>query len=157
MFAVIAVTIVAILAVGGCKRKPVDVFPKSGVIDGWEKSSDTRVFEAKDLWQFIDGDSEQYIQAGVVSTSTSDYKYRGQMEVVVDVYTMKNADGARAIFDKGKTNDAKKLALGDDGVQFAQSVTFRKHNYLVRIVSYQVSSISEQALFSLAHGIEANL
>jgi hypothetical protein len=157
MFAAIAVTIVAVLAAAGCKRKPADVFPKSGAIDGWEKSSDTRVFDAKDLWQYIDGDSEQYIQAGVVSTSTSDYKYQGQMEVVVDVHTMKNADGARTILEKSKTNDAKRVTLGDDGVQFAQSVTFRKHNYLVRIVSYQVSSISEQALLTLAHGVEANL
>ena len=35
------------------------------------------MFAAKDLWQYIDGDAEQYIQAGVVSTSTSDYNYKG--------------------------------------------------------------------------------
>ena len=157
MFAAVAVAIVATLTAAGCKKKPADVFPKSGAVDGWEKSSDTRVFEAKDLWQYIDGDSEQYIQAGVVTTGTSDYKYQGQLEAVVDVYTMKSADGARTILDKSKTSDAKKLALGDDGVQFAQSVTFRKHNYLVRIVSYEASSINARALLSLAHGIEANL
>ena len=157
MFAAAAVTIVAVFAVIACKKKPADVLPESGAIIGWEKSSDTRVFEAKDLWQYIDGDAEQYIQAGVVATSTSDYKYQGQLEAVVDVYTMKSADGARAILDKGATKDAKRLSLGDDGMQFAQSVTFRKHNYLVRIVSYQDSATSEQALLSLARGIEAKL
>ena len=72
----------------GCKKTKVDPFPASGAVAGWDKTSDTRVFAAKDLWQYIDGDAEQYISAGVVSTSTSDYKYKGQLEAVVDVYTM---------------------------------------------------------------------
>jgi hypothetical protein len=83
----------------GCKKKAVDPFPASGAVAGWEKTSDTRTFAAKDLWQYIDGDAEQYISAGVVSTSTSDYKYQGQLEAVVDVYTMGDAAGARKILE----------------------------------------------------------
>ena len=45
--------------------------------------------------------------AGVVSTSTSDYKYQGQMEAVVDMYTMGDAAGARKILETGQTKDAK--------------------------------------------------
>jgi hypothetical protein len=156
-FTAAALAIVAIAAVSGCKKKAGNLLPETGAIAGWEKSSETRVFEAKDLWQYIDGDAEQYVQAGVVSTSTSDYKYQGQMEAVVDVYTMENSAGARAIFDRGKTKDAKSVKLGDDGVQFAQSMTFRKSKYLVRIVTYQLSPETDQALLALAHGVETNL
>ena len=85
--------IAAVLAGTGCKKKAVDPFPASGAVAGWEKTSDTRVFAAKDLWQYIDGDAEQYIQAGVVSTSTSDYKYQNQLEATVDVYTMGDSGG----------------------------------------------------------------
>jgi hypothetical protein len=109
------------------------------------------------LWQYIDGDSEQYIQAGVVSTSTSDYKYRGQVEAVVDVYTMGGPDGAQTILERGQTKDAQNVKLGDEGLQYAQSVTFRKGPYLVRIVAYESSASTPQALMSLAHGVEANL
>ena len=70
------VTVFAIGAYGMQKEDPLIRSPSSGTVAGWEKSSETRAFEPKDLWQYIDGDSEQYIQAGVVSTSTSDYKYR---------------------------------------------------------------------------------
>ena len=68
----------------GCKKSKVDPFPPSDTVSGWQKTSDTRIFAAKDLWQYIDGDAEQYISAGVVTTSTSDYKYQGQLEAVVD-------------------------------------------------------------------------
>jgi predicted small lipoprotein YifL len=98
--AVIAIAMLVSVACTGCKKKAPDPFPAAGAIAGWEKTSETRVFAAKDLWQYIDGDAEQYISAGVVSTSTSDYKYQGQLEAVIDVYTMGNAEGARKILEK---------------------------------------------------------
>jgi hypothetical protein len=155
MFAVVAM--VLLTAVSGCKKAKVDAFPASGAVAGWQKTSNTRVFAAKDLWQYIDGDSEQYISAGVVSTSTSDYKYQGQLEAVVDVYTMGDAAGARKILETGQTNDAKSVQLGDGGVAYAQSVTFRKGPYLVRIVAYESTPDAPQALLALAHGVEAKL
>jgi hypothetical protein len=154
---IVIVASFAIVSFSGCKKTPANPFPASGAVAGWEKMDETRVFEAKDLWQYIDGDSEQYIQAGVVSTSTSDYKYQGQQEAVVDVYTMGGADGARTILDKGKTKDAQQAQVGDEGVQYAQSVTFRKGHYLVRIVAYEPGASTSQALMALAHGVEKNL
>jgi len=153
----LAITILAFAFGSGCRKKAVNLLPESGAVAGWEKSSQTRIFEAKDLWQYIDGDAEQYVQAGVVSTCTSDYKYQGRLEAVVDVYTMGNPTGARTILDKGKTTDAASVKVGDDGIQFAQSLTFRKNNYLVRIVTYQSSPDAGQALLALALGVEKNL
>jgi hypothetical protein len=155
--AVAVLAMATAVASTGCKKGNVSAFPASGAVSGWEKTSDTRVFAAKDLWQYIDGDAEQYISAGVVSTSTSDYKYQGQLEAVVDVYTMGNAAGARKILETGQTSDAKAIQLGDAGVAYAQSVTFRKGPYLVRIVAYESTPGAAQALQALAHGVEAKL
>ncbi len=154
----IAAIAIAVLAVGtGCKKAKVNPFPASGAVAGWDKSSDTRTFAAKDLWQYIDGDAEQYISAGVVSTSTSDYKYQGHLEAVVDVYTMGDSAGAKKILENGQTKDAKSVQLGDAAVAYAQSVTFRKGPYLVRIVAYEATPDGPQALLALAHGVEAKL
>ena len=156
MLAAVAVAIVALAAGSGCKKSKVNPFPASGAVAGWEKTGDTRVFAAKDLWQYIAGDAEQYISAGVISTSTSDYKYQGQLEAVVDVHTMGSPDGARKILETG-TSDAKAASLGDAGVAYEQSVIFRKGPYLVRIVAYESTPGTPQALMALAHGVEAKL
>src|ERR1039457_7450180 len=127
---VTAAIAIAIAGAGtGCKKAKSDPFPASGAVAGWDKTSDTRDFAAKDLWQYIDGDAEQYISAGVVTTSTSDYKYKGQLEAKVDVHTMGSADGARKILETG-TKDAKPIQLGDAGVAYAQSIIFRKGTLL---------------------------
>ena len=157
MIAALMGALVAVTASTGCKKAKSDPFPASGSVAGWEKTSDTRVFAAKDLWQYIDGDAELYIAAGVVSTSTSDYKYQGQLEATIDVHTMGDAAGARKIMEAGETKDAKTVQLGDAGVAYAQSVIFRKGPYLVRIVAYESTPDAPQALLALAHGVEAKL
>jgi hypothetical protein len=149
--------IVAAVASTGCKKKGSDPFPASGAVAGWEKTAETRTFAAKNLSDYIDGDAEQYISAGVISTSTSDYKYQGQLEATVDVHTMSDPAGARKILETGVTSDAKRIAVGDECVQYAQSITFRKGTRLVRIVAYESTADGPQALLALAHGVEAKL
>lgn len=155
VFAIISV--LAVLSVCGCKKQKVNPFPGSGEIAGWQRTGDTRVFEAKDLWQYIDGDAEQYVKAGVVSTTTADYNYQARLEAVIDVHTMGNAEGARKILEGVKAGDARSVELGEGGVAYAQSITFRKGVYLVRIVAYQSYADGPQALMALAHGVEGKL
>ena len=157
VFAALIGMAVTVTVTTGCKKKAVDPFPASGAVTGWEKTSETRVFAAKDLWQYIDGDAEQYTAAGVVSTSTSDYKYQGQLEATVDVHTMGDAAGAGKILAAGQGKDAKTVQLGDAGVAYAQSVIFRKGPYLVCIVAFESTPDAPQALLALAHGVEAKL
>jgi len=155
---VLTVIAVALMVHGtGCKKSVVDPLPGSGEATGWQKTSETRTFAAKDLWQYIDGDAEQYISAGVVSTSTSDYKYNDKIEAVVDVHTMKSADGAHKILVAGQTSDGKPAQVGDEAVQYARSLIFRKGVTLVRIVSYQSGAETPQALMGLARTIAGKL
>jgi hypothetical protein len=157
IFATAAIAMVAVVAVTGCKKSGIDPFPSSGAVRGWQKTGETRTFAAKDLYQYIDGDAEQYVSAGVISSSTSDYKYEGQLEAVVDVHFMNDAVGARKIMDTGKAGDAKEVTLGDSGMAFAQSIIFRKGPYLVRIVAYESTPETQEALLALARGVEAKL
>lgn len=155
MLAVVAVALITV-ALPGCRKK-VDPFPASGVVAGWQKSGETRVFAAKDLWQYIDGDAEQYVAAGVVTTSTADYKFNNALEAVVDVHTMKDEAGAHKILTSGQTPEGKAAQVGDESIQYAQSLSFRKGAVLVRIVAYQAGADTPQALKSLAQAIADKL
>ena len=155
--ALAAFAIIAVVASVGCKKDNSKAFPPTNAVAGWEKTSETRTFAAKDLWQYVDGDAEQYLSAGVVFTSTSDYKFQGKLEATVDVHTMNDPGGAHKILANGQTKDAKTIALGDECVQYAQSIIFRKGNALVRIVAYESTPDAPQALLALAHGVEAKL
>lgn len=149
---------ISLLSIGtGCKKSQVDPFPKSGAIAGWQKTAETRVFAAKDLWQYIDGGAEQYVKAGVVSAATADYSYRNQFEAVAEVYTMGDAPGAHKILAGEQSKEGKSVAVGDEAIAYGQSVVFRKGPYLVRVVAYESTPETGPALLGLAQGIEAKL
>lgn len=157
MLAAVALGLMAASASTGCKKAQFTQFPDSGTITGWQKTSETRVFEAKNLYEYIDGDAEQYISAGVMTTSTSDYKYEGQLEAVVDVHAMRDVTGAQTIMANLQSKEAKPIQLGDAGIEFTQSISFRKGIYVVRIVAYQSTPETGTALMALARGFEARM
>ncbi len=141
----------------GCKKQTQGLFPESGEVAGWAKSGETRTFTAANLSDYIDGDAEKYLKAGVQSASTADYKLGDQVQATVDVYTMSSADGAKSIFESEPAGTARAAAVGDAGRLYSQSLMFRKGPYLVRIVAYRSAPQLEQAMVDLGQGIERKL
>ncbi len=151
---------VALCLVSGCQRHSASAasfFPESAEVPGWTKAPEVRTFPADKLSDYIDGDAEKYLKAGVRSTSTADYKRKDQIQATVDVYTMSTPEGAKTIFDSEPAMDAKAPALGDAARLFSESLTFRKGPYLVRMVAYQDSPEVPQALLALGQAVEKKL
>ena len=151
---------IALLMGAGCKRHPRterSFFPASNEVVGWTQAGVIRTFEASDLWKYIDGEAERYLKAGVQRVSTADYKFQGKVDAVVDVYTMGNASGAEKIFKSEPAVDVKTDALGDGARLYSQSLVFHKDAWLVRIVLFEESTETQQALLQLAHAIELRL
>jgi len=132
-------------------------FPPTGEVAGWARTGETRTFPAADLWQYIDGDAERYIQAGVEKTLTSDYRFQGKTDAVADIYIMKGADGPKKLIESEYAADSQPAAVGDDGRLFASSLVFRKGRYLVRVIAYQENPEIGVALMQLAQAIEKRL
>lgn len=149
----------ALLIVTGCKKQAsaVQTLPASSEVAGWEKASETKTYSPTTLSDYIDGGAEQYLKAGFVSASTSDYKFQGKIEAVADVYVMTNANAAKTVFEADPAGNSKTIPVGDAARAFSQSVVFRKGPYLVRITGYQDSPETQQALTQLAQGIDKKL
>ena len=115
-----AVLVIAIASLAlGCKTKsgaaPVSLFPESGEVSGWARSGEVRTFDAKSLWEYIDGDAERYIQAGVSKTLTSDYRYQDKVDAVADIYQMSAPAGAQKIFSTESSTGSQPVQVGDEG------------------------------------------
>ena len=132
-------------------------FPESNEVAGWTKLPEVRTFTPDQLSSYIDGDAEKYLKAGVRSASTADYKFKDNIQVVVDVYTMSTPGGAKTIFDSEPAMDAQSPSLGDAAHLFSQSLIFRKGPYLARMVAYQESPEIAQAMFNLGFAVEKKL
>lgn len=147
---------VSVVLIPGCREKAASVLPPSGAVAGWEKTGTTQTYTAENLWQYLDGGAEEYVNAGVVSAATSDYKFQGNLEAVVDVYTMKSPNGAQKLLDT-EPPSGQAVPVGDAARLYTQSLIFRKGPSLVRITAYEPAPGEGDALLSLAHGIEGRL
>jgi len=156
----LAIAMTALLLAPACGPKPVSTpaafFPESNAVPGWSKG-ETRTFEADKLWEYIDGDAERYIQAGVVRTLATDYRYQNKVDAAADIYIMKAPEGARKVFDSESPVGSQRLQLGDDAKLYPASLTFRKGPYLVRLVAYKEAPEVGQALVELGKAIERRL
>jgi polyferredoxin len=134
-----------------------DLFPASNTAPGWVKAGEARTFEAADLWQYVDGDADKYVQAGVVKTLTSDYRFNGKSDATLDIYVMNAAAGAKKIYDSERSEGSQPLALGDAGRYAKGSLTFRQGPYFVRLVAFEDSPEIAKALADLAHVLSGRL
>jgi ferredoxin len=137
--------------------KPSAWLPGSGDVPGWTKSGETRQFAAADLWKYVDGDAERYLKAGVRDTLTATYRFRDNMEAVVDIYRMQRSEGAKSIFESEPSNGSHRVSIGDAARSWGQSLTFRKGTCFVRLAAYQDTPQTEAALIALGQGVATRL
>ena len=133
------------------------LFPESNEVAGWSKVGETRIFKAGDLWKYVDGDAEKYIQAGVQETFTANYSYKNSIDAAADIHVMATTGGPGKIMDSESSQDSQPVPLGDSGRLYGASLIFRKGPYLVRLVAFKQSPEVGKALVELARGIERKL
>jgi hypothetical protein len=157
----IVLAAVAALAAAGCGSKSgggaASVFPAAGEVRGWQTQGEARVFNAENLWEYIDGDAEKYVHAGFDNARNQAYKYQGAMEAAADVYTMKTPQAAAAILEQESDRGSQPAAIGDGGRIYRASLVFRKGRSFVRLVAYQEGPETQKALTDLGQAIAKRL
>jgi len=144
------------LLLGRAQPAPA-LLPASGEIPGWTQSRPLRTFDAQSLWQYVDGDADRYLHAGVQRTLTADYRSAEGVELTVDLHIMTNADGARRIMESESTAGSRSITLGEAARAYDQMLTFRQGASFVRIVAFDDTPRTRRALVEMANGVARKL
>ena len=149
-----AAGLVVLIVSAACRSKHAsDCFPGTGQVEGWSKSSSTRTFPADRLYEYIDGDADRYLKAGVERALTSDYRYRGNIDAVVDIFVMKNVAGAAGVFESQPANGSQPVQIGEAARLYPGTLMFRERRFFVRIIAYNEGADVPGALLSLGRAI----
>ncbi len=157
----IVILIIIVNMIVGCgsglSSKMPPLLPESDEIQGWQKRSETRTFDASNLWDYINGGAEKYTQVGLIKMVTTRYLYQQKIESVADIYEMSSAENAQQIFESESPIDSLRVKLGNDAQLSRNSLIFWKGSYFVRIVAFQDAPETAEAVMTLGREIELRI
>jgi len=150
----LAVFVISLVGCGGGPKNPTDgtlaqYFPDRNNDEELAKVSEIRTFVGDSLWEYIDGGAELYHTYGFVKVSTADYR-SSQVDLVLDLYEFKTPDGAYGLYSMLRPDQPEMVRLGVEGFFTGSSLDFVKGNILARVIGFDETPATGEAIRSLA-------
>ncbi|MEW6359928.1 MAG: DUF6599 family protein [Planctomycetota bacterium] len=150
------------LAAAAQEAEPPDptlLLPAAGQVEGWARADEPRVFEPENLFEYINGAAETYLDYGFVICATAEFRPTDGRKIAVniDIYDMAAIDNAFGIYSNGAFADANYVDLGTEGYLTESSADFFKDRYYVKATGYGKPKDVQQPVLALAKAVAANI
>lgn len=125
--------------------------PADGDIPGWSRVTEPEHYEADNLWEYINGQADFFIDYGFVRVDTAEYRNEQESgSVVLEVYRMGRPQEAFGIFAAERTRDDRPLDIGAGAYLGANVLGFWQAEQYVKLTSFDEGPAVEQLLIGLA-------
>ena len=130
------------------------LLPQEGEVSGWKLSSPPRFFHPSNLWEYINGQSELYLNYGFQLVVTSDFTSKQDSNsLTIEIYQMKSPYHAFGIYAAERSPEEHFIEVGVQGYITEDILNFWKGPYYVKITSLQISPAVKEALLSFSKAI----
>jgi hypothetical protein len=116
----------------------------------WKAEAEALTFRGTELYSFMNGGAELYLEYGVESLETQRYQ-RGPHEIGVDLYRM--GDGAHGLFTFLRPARFETVALGDAAFVADDYLLFVKGPFVCAVTAHSDFPGSREALLQVASAI----
>jgi hypothetical protein len=132
--------------------------PADGELPGWSLVTEPEHYEADNLWEYINGQADFFIDYGFVRVDAAEYRNdQESSSVVLEVYRMGRPQEAFGIFAAERTQDDRPLEIGAEAYLGANVLGFWQGEQYVKITSFDEGSAIEQLLIGLAEEISSRI
>ena len=112
------------------------------ILAGWKQDGASRVFDAENLYEYLDGEAEGYLIYGFVRLQNTTCA-KGEESVVLDISEMTDSDAAYGIFTAHRDPDQPVLPIGTAGQVLPRLAIFVKDKFYVRIAANSDRDVSD--------------
>ena len=133
-YALFVMLLLATTARGLADGPTVSFVSPPEAIPGWSAKGAMREYDAKTLYEYIDGAADLFNSYGFVRLATADYvSGAGEHAVTVEVYDMGEPLHAFGLFASERPPDVKALGLGNQGYAGDGVVAFWQGRQYVKV------------------------
>jgi len=158
---------VVIAACGGgdppkMKRPPSSAsgfdLPTGDEVPGWSSVTEPDHYEAGNLWEYMNGQAEFFIDYGFVRVDTAEYRYdQAASSLVLEIFRMGRPQEAFGIFAAERTRDDRPLDIGVDAYLGTNVLGFWQGQLYVKLTSFDEGPAVQQSLISFASEISSRI
>jgi hypothetical protein len=136
---------------------PVMYIPGDKALPGWSFAEAPQVFEGENLFQYINGGAEIYLQHGFKAVAASAYKGSDGRYINLDIYEMTDASGAEAVYRHKAGEGGEALSMGDEAALFDYYLLLRQGRYFVTVTGDGSTDKDRENLTTLARLVVGKL
>jgi hypothetical protein len=126
--------------------------------DGWRMATEPDFFDSENLWEYIDGQAEMYLDYGFQQVVTVDYiSPDGTRSLAVEIYLMESPTHAFGLYAAERSPGESFIEIGVQGYIGENILNFWKGSYYVKLTSFEVVPDLEETLMTLAGVIAGNV
>jgi hypothetical protein len=134
------------------------LLPQEGDMPAWRQTFAPRFFGEDDLFEYIDGAADLYLQYGFRRVLTTDYAVGPDSNsVTVEIYAMKSPLHAFGIFAAERSPDEAAVAIGVEGYQSANVLNFYQGSCYVKLTSFTLDKNLWPALQEMGRFLAARI
>jgi hypothetical protein len=122
-------------------------------VNGWKRPARPQVFDAKTLYDYIDGGAELYLSFGVQRVLAFFYQKGKDREIRVDVFDMGTSHNAFGIFSHDRERIETEVGQGSEYA--AGLLTFWKDRYYVSVLGYPETDETKDLVHLLGRAVAA--
>lgn len=126
-------------------------------VPGWTVSLESRVYDANDLWDIIDGAADLYLEYAFIDLHLARYKTPDGREVKVECYRHRDAENAFGIYAAERSPEYHFIRIGAQGYQQTSVLNFVDGEFYLKLSSYQSDSASVHDLQTIARALESHV
>lgn len=148
ILSIVALLIASIAAVQG-----QGLFPE---MKGYRMNSDYPVYTPDDLWNYINGAADAYLQLGFLDLNIREY-VKGRNSIKAEIYRFGDDSRAFGIYSMERSPGYNFINAGVQGYNEEGAVHFYRGCYYVKVMSHSSSSKVNSAMINLAGLISSNI
>lgn len=126
-------------------------------ITGWHREYEPEIYVGDSLFELINGGAEVYHRFGFVQALAAQYADESGRSISLEVFEMKNVEGAESIYADKTGGSGEPLEIGDEAAGEDYYLNFRTDRYLVTITGFDSQPETRAGILELARAVAAEL
>lgn len=128
------------------------LLPENGEIPSWIKSGSAKIYTIDNLFDYINGAAEIYLEYNFKQVLTQEYVFDDQ-SIKVDIYEMIDPTAAFGIFSIQNNYQKPEINIGFSSTRYDYFIAFWQNQYYVVISGYSFEPETQLALEKFAQNI----